>query len=143
MLDGEPVYEGHPVGFKAKEFGHSVAADIRRPLYWDLFSGACGHTYGHHSVWQFYAPGRKLVNDPLMPWTVAIDDPGAGQMRQGRRLIESRPYAASRTTTVLVRTRWQRRSRGRHPAVRGHPRFQRLVRDGVRPGRPAVLHKAR
>ncbi len=23
------------------------------------FSGACGHTYGNHSVWQMYAPGRR------------------------------------------------------------------------------------
>ena len=56
VLDGEPIYEDHPISFKAKELGHSIAADVRRPLYWDLFSGACGHTYGHHSVWQMWAP---------------------------------------------------------------------------------------
>ena len=50
VLDGEPIYEDHPVSFDAKKLGHSIAADVRRPLYWDLFSGACGHTYGHHSV---------------------------------------------------------------------------------------------
>src|SRR4051812_29354534 len=91
VIDGEPIYEDHPVSFKAKELGHSVAADVRRPLYWDLFGGACGHTYGHHSVWQMYAKGRKPINGPLMPWTEAIDQPGAAQMRHGRRLIESRP----------------------------------------------------
>jgi hypothetical protein len=42
VLDGEPIYEDHPVSFKAKELGHSVAADVRRTIYWDLFSGACG-----------------------------------------------------------------------------------------------------
>ena len=52
VIDGEPIYEGHPIAFKPDEFGHSVAADVRRALYWDLFSGACGHTYGHHSIWQ-------------------------------------------------------------------------------------------
>ena len=31
VLDGEPIYEGHPINFKAKEFGHSLAADVRRP----------------------------------------------------------------------------------------------------------------
>jgi len=92
VLDGEPIYEDHPVSFNAKDFGHSVAADVRRPLYWDLFSGACGHTYGHHSVWQMYAPGRSPINAPLMPWFKAIDQPGAGQMQYGRRLIESRPF---------------------------------------------------
>jgi Protein of unknown function (DUF4038)/Putative collagen-binding domain of a collagenase len=92
VIDGEPIYEDHPVSFKAKELGHSVAADVRRPLYWDLFTGAFGHTYGHHSVWQFAAKGRKPVNNPLQPWTEAIVQPGALQMQHGRRLIESRPF---------------------------------------------------
>ena len=92
VIDGEPIYEDHPVSFDAKKLGHSIAADVRRPLYWDLFSGACGHTYGHHSVWQMWAPGRNPINNPLMPWFEAIDQPGAGQMQFGRKLIESRPF---------------------------------------------------
>lgn len=92
VLDGEPIYEDHPMSFKAKELGHSTAADVRRALYWDLFGGACGHTYGHHSVWQFYARGRHPINDPLLPWVEAIKQPGASQMGYGRLLIESRPY---------------------------------------------------
>jgi hypothetical protein len=92
VLDGEPIYEDHPVSFDPQKLGHSVAADVRRPLYWDLFSGACGHTYGHHSVWQMFDPAKgKPVNNPLMPWYEAIDQPGAGQMQYGRKLIESRP----------------------------------------------------
>lgn len=92
VLDGEPMYEDHPVSFRAKDLGHSISSDIRRPLYWDLFGGACGHTYGHHSVWQMWQPGRGPINGPLMPWFEAIDQPGAGQMQYGRRLIESRPF---------------------------------------------------
>jgi hypothetical protein len=92
VIDGEPIYEDHPVSFKAPELGHSIAADVRRPLYWDLFGGAFGHTYGHHSVWQMWAPGRNPVNNPLMPWFEAIDQPGASQMQHARRLLESRPF---------------------------------------------------
>ena len=92
VLDGEPIYEDHPVSFDAKKFGHSTAADVRRPLYWDLFSGACGHTYGHHSVWQMWAPPRGPINNPLMPWFEAIDQPGAGQMQHGKNLLLSRPF---------------------------------------------------
>ncbi len=92
VLDGEPIYEDHAVSFKANELGHSTAADVRRPLYWNLFSGACGHTYGHHSVWQMYAKGRKPRNAPLMSWDEALNQPGAAQMQHGRRLMESRPY---------------------------------------------------
>jgi uncharacterized protein DUF4038/collagenase-like protein with putative collagen-binding domain len=92
VLDGEPIYEDHPVSFNAGSLGHSIAADVRRPLYWNLFTGAFGHTYGHHSVWQMWQPGRNPVNNPLMPWHEALDQPGAGQMQYGRRLIESRPF---------------------------------------------------
>ena len=92
VLDGEPIYEDHPVAFDAKKLGHSIGADVRRPLYWNLFTGAFGHTYGHHSVWQMWTPGRKPINNPLMPWHDAIDQPGAAQMQHGRALLESRPF---------------------------------------------------
>lgn len=92
VIDGEPLYEDHPIAFKAGDFGHSVAVDVRRPLYWDLFSGACGHTYGNHAIWQFWTPGRAPVNHPLLPWPSAMKQPGASQMRYARRLLESRPY---------------------------------------------------
>jgi hypothetical protein len=92
VLDGEPIYEDHPVSFDAKKLGHSIAGDVRRPLYWNLFSGAFGHTYGHHSVWQMWTPARKPVNNPLMPWYEAIEQPGAAQMQHGRALMESRPF---------------------------------------------------
>lgn len=92
VIDGEPIYEDHPVSFNVKNLGHSVAADVRRPLYWNLFGGAFGHTYGHHSVWQMWSPGKNPINNPLMPWSEAIHQPGAGQMQYGRRLIESRPF---------------------------------------------------
>jgi len=94
VIDAEPIYEDHPVNFNAKGFGHSIAADVRRALYWDLFSGACGHTYGNHCIWQMWDPkkNRKPVNAPLLSWQEALDQPGAGQMQYARRLLESRPY---------------------------------------------------
>ena len=92
VLDGEPVYEGHPISFDAKKLGHSLAADVRRTFYWNVFSGACGHTYGHHSVWAMHTAQRKPVNSPLMSWTDALNEPGATQVGLGRKLIESRPF---------------------------------------------------
>jgi hypothetical protein len=92
VIDGEPIYEDHPVDFSAGRRGHSVSADVRRPLYWDIFDGAFGHTYGHHSVWQMWAPERPPINNPLMPWYDAILQPGAAQMQHGRALMESRPF---------------------------------------------------
>ncbi|BCS31442.1 hypothetical protein TBR22_A06430 [Luteitalea sp. TBR-22] len=92
VLDGEPAYEDHPVAFNAKQSGHTIAGDVRRPLYWNLFTGAFGHTYGHHSVWQMWTPERQPINNPLMPWHEAIDQPGAAQMQHARALLESRPF---------------------------------------------------
>jgi hypothetical protein len=92
VMDGEPLYEDHPIEFNPQENGHSVSVDVRRPLYWDLFSGAFGHTYGHHSVWQMWHPDRDPINFPLLPWYEAVDQPGAWQMQFGRRLMESRPF---------------------------------------------------
>ncbi len=94
VIDGEPLYEDHPLSFNAARLGHSIAADVRRPLYWNLFNGAFGHTYGHHSVWQMYDPAknRQPINNPLMPWQEAIKQPGAIQMMYGRMLMESRPF---------------------------------------------------
>jgi hypothetical protein len=102
VIDAEPIYEDHPINFNPDGNGHSVATDVRRPLYWDLFSGAFGHTYGHHSVWQMYAPDRQAVNRPLMPWYEAIDQPGAGQMIYGRLLMESRPFLTRIPDTTIV-----------------------------------------
>lgn len=104
VLDGEPIYEDHPVAFDAGKRGHSVAADCRRALYWNLFNGACGHTYGHHSVWQMWNPGRSPypVNNPLLPWYEAIDQPGATQMQWGKRLMLSRPYLSRIPATEAV-----------------------------------------
>ena len=93
MLDGEPIYEDHPISFRAAEFGTSLASDVRRPLYWDLFGGAFGHTYGHQAVWQFFDPKRfEPINAPLMPWFDAIKQPGAAQMQHAKNLLVSRPF---------------------------------------------------
>ncbi len=91
VLDGEPLYEDHPVCFNANDLGTSSPYDIRKHAYIDVFAGAFGHTYGCHDIWQMYAPNRTPVNGPHFPWYVAIDLPGAGQMKHLRYLIESRP----------------------------------------------------
>ncbi|MDX2185959.1 MAG: glycoside hydrolase family 140 protein [Opitutaceae bacterium] len=92
VIDIEPIYEDHPISFKPDELGHSVTADVRRPLYWNLFNGAAGNTYGHHSIWQWYDIGRDPINRPLMTWRQAIHQPGSAQMQHGRWLLLSRDF---------------------------------------------------
>jgi hypothetical protein len=102
VIDGEPLYEDHPLAFRARDFGYSFDAHIRQRAYWAVFSGAAGHTYGNHSVWQMYAPARKPVNGPLLYWNQAIHRPGANQMRYLRALVESRPYLSRVPDQTLV-----------------------------------------
>ena len=91
VLDGEPLYEDHPICFNARDLGTSSAYDVRKLAWLDVFAGAFGHTYGCHDIWQMYAPHREPVNGPHFPWYVAVDLPGSGQLKYLRQLIESRP----------------------------------------------------
>lgn len=91
VIDGEPLYEDHLVSHD-EQLGFSTAADVRRVLYWNLFTGAFGHTYGHHSVWQMWDSTREARKIPPMPWYEAINQPGAAQMQHARALLESRPF---------------------------------------------------
>ncbi len=90
-IDGEPLYEDHPVCFNANEFGYSVAADLRKFAYWSLFAGAFGHTYGCHNVWQMYDPKRIPINSPKRPWYESLNLDGAVQMSYVKKLMTSRP----------------------------------------------------
>ena len=57
IIDGEPIYEGHPISFNAKSFGHSAAADVRRAaLLGPLFRCVRSTPTGTHSVWSFWKP---------------------------------------------------------------------------------------
>ncbi|HET7001142.1 MAG TPA: glycoside hydrolase family 140 protein, partial [Puia sp.] len=91
VLDGEPIYEDHPVCFNVKELGTSNALDIRQYAYLDLFSGACGHTYGCHDIWQFYSKEHEAINGPHIYWPEALQLTGASQMKYVRKLMESHP----------------------------------------------------
>ena len=55
VIDGESLYEDHPVCFNVKDLGTSSAYDVRKYAYLDVFAGAFGNTYGCHDIWQFYS----------------------------------------------------------------------------------------
>jgi hypothetical protein len=91
VIDGEPIYEDHPVCFNANDLGISTAYDVRKYAYLDLFAGAFGHTYGCHDIWQMYSPEREAINGAHIYWYDAMELPGANQMQYIRRLMESHP----------------------------------------------------
>ena len=91
-IDGEPMYEEHPKCFNAKELGYSEATDIRKIMYWNVFAGAAGQTYGCHAVWQMYDLDKAPINAPLKPWHQSLDLEVANQVKHLKNLMLSRPY---------------------------------------------------
>lgn len=90
-LDAEPGYEDHPSAFDPNN-GYLDDYDNRKALYWALFAGACGHTYGCHPIWQFASLVQTNISWCRRPWQEALRLPGSGQMRHGKALVLSRPY---------------------------------------------------
>ena len=101
-LDGEPLYEAHPLCFNIKEHGVSNADNIRKLAWWQVFAGAAGHTYGCHAVWQMYDEGREPVNSPQHTWKESLDLPGARQMGYVKQLVASRPMLERIPDQTLV-----------------------------------------
>ncbi|CAM3326839.1 MULTISPECIES: glycoside hydrolase family 140 protein [Paenibacillus] len=101
VLDAEPCYEDFPRGFRP-ENGYFDDADVRQAAYYAVFAGACGHTYGHQSVWamcdgmydSFDMSSRGAFF--IMDWKTALDRPGAAQMQHLRTLMESLDEPESR-----------------------------------------------
>ncbi|HUV13448.1 MAG TPA: glycoside hydrolase family 140 protein [Acidobacteriota bacterium] len=99
-LDGEPCYEDHPVKGEVwnrrNEPGVLLAWfdewDVRRAAYMSMLAGACGHTYGDHSMWQMWIPEREPLSVARTPWFEALSDPGSRQMKFFRDLLEARPF---------------------------------------------------
>ncbi len=92
VIDGEPVYEDVPINLDLSRV-RAAARDVRRALYWDLFSGACGHTYGHNSVWQMWEPAHKPILGANTSWRDALQSAGASQMQFARTFFEQRNIA--------------------------------------------------
>jgi hypothetical protein len=92
VLDGEPLYEDHPINFNPMKFGFSADWHIRRLAYWHVFAGGCGHTYGCHNIWQMYAPGRSPISWAHRYWDESLDLWGATDMQHVKNLMLSRPY---------------------------------------------------
>jgi hypothetical protein len=97
VLDAEPNYEDHPVNpwpTWDPASGYFRDHDVRKQCWRSVFAGGCGVTYGHHAVWQFYAPPEAPINYADRSWREALGRPGAAQLRHLRALVESRPMLA-------------------------------------------------
>jgi hypothetical protein len=120
VLDGEPRYEDHPINWKAPQ-GWFDQWDVRQAAYWSMLSGACGHTYGDHNIWQMWQEGRKPISSARTPWRKALQHPGSAQMGMMRRLFESRPWQSLIPDQTLIQ--------GENPKGPDHVRAARAA-DG-------------
>ena len=79
---------------------------VRASAYLNLFSGACGHNYGHVSIWQFYASRYSARGDARTFWdnNTVLDAEGAVSMSHLRRLMDSRPWHTAAPSDALVTT---------------------------------------
>ncbi|AIE84479.1 hypothetical protein OP10G_1111 [Fimbriimonas ginsengisoli Gsoil 348] len=91
VLDGEPRYENHPIGFDMRR-GYYDDGDARQAAYAGVFCGGCGVTYGCHAIWQFAGDRHDPVNNPISHWRYSLGLPGAGQMRHLKELMLSLPF---------------------------------------------------
>ena len=87
VMDGEPCYEDHPINFKP-ENGYFDDYNVRIAAYRNLLGGACGNTYGHHSIWGFKRPEEACAYFPNN-WKIALHRPGARQIAIYRDFVEA------------------------------------------------------
>ena len=100
VLDGEPNYEDWAYAVPGGRQYHRDW-NVRKRAYWSMLAGACGHTYGHTSIWCMLDPARHIEPGTLS-WHGALDRPGANQLIHLRRLIESRPFFDSAPSQQLI-----------------------------------------
>jgi hypothetical protein len=148
VIDGEPAYEGIPVKFwdymdfslastrrvpanvldedhlimdeSHFQDGFFERDDLRPHMYWSLFSGAAGYTYGANAVWQMLERGGEVAIPAREDWRDALELPGAGDIRHVRQIFSRRPLSEFEPDQSLVY--------GPNPGGPGHARAL-LARD--------------
>ncbi len=91
VMDSEPMYEDIPIAFNSSN-GYTTDYESRRAMYWSVFAGGFGVTYGNNSVWQMNRKEYPSVLDPLQTWDQAIDSKGSFQVAFLKKLMLSRPF---------------------------------------------------
>jgi len=101
MMDLETAYPGFRHGLPPT---NATDDHARRGAYWSVFAGACGHTYGHHSIWQMHDPRRRSIANPKGYWYEVLDVPSAFQMGYLRELMQSRSFTTAIADQGIILT---------------------------------------
>jgi hypothetical protein len=90
-MDAEPGYEDAQDDIMNLDGGYLDDYEVRKALYWALFAGAHGHTYGCWPIWLMWRPGLPAML-ARRPWYEALQLPGSHQVQHARTLLLSRPF---------------------------------------------------
>jgi hypothetical protein len=90
-MDAEPGYEDAQDDIMNLDGGYLDDYEVRKSVYWALFAGAHGHTYGCWPIWSMWRPGLPPIL-ARRPWYEALQLPGGDQVRHARALLRSRPF---------------------------------------------------
>jgi len=109
IIDAEPRYEEIVRCFGRTSDGNDriTSDEVREIAYTQLFSGAFGHTYGHHSIWQMHEDNSNTNNTggiALQIWKEALDDEGATYMGYVAKLMRSRPLLNRVPDPSIIKT---------------------------------------
>ena len=103
VLDAEPSYENIPQGLHSGSEPMWRDQDVRRYAYWSVLAGACGFTYGHNAIMQFWHTKAKSGNYACWEtWSEAIHHPGADSMKHLVDLMNSVDFAGGRSAQDLL-----------------------------------------
>lgn len=80
IVDAEPCYENHPIGFDPSS-GWFSELDVRRRILEGLIAGGIGAFYGCHDVWQMLKPGlHSPITQARGDWRSSLELPGAARL---------------------------------------------------------------
>lgn len=106
VIDGEPRYEDHPAAlYRLQEEWDGKwfdAFDVRQAAWWSVLSGAAGHTYGNHNIWQMWQEPRAPTSKARTPWKQALEHAGAAQMGLMRWLVERHGFGSLEPAQELL-----------------------------------------
>jgi hypothetical protein len=89
-VDMEPPYENHPTGAATPRID---SHQVRKGAYWNMLSGAAGHSYGALDLfWLYKDSDGPFPKDGFQPWRKAMAYEGSRQVGLMRRLFELRPW---------------------------------------------------
>jgi hypothetical protein len=79
VMDAEPGYEDAQDDIVNLDGGYLDDYEVRKALYWALFAGAHGHTYGCWPIWCMWRPGLPPIL-ARRPWYEALHLPGSAHV---------------------------------------------------------------